>query len=149
MIGRVNLWIGCGVLLAASLNASSAFAQNGARYPATGSNGSLGFYGFGYYDYSFQQPHVPYYALYPPVYYSHPVPRTYGYSPFAYPPGVLTPEVDMNPGAALYRNPFVPPRTEPKPASDKTASVGKTYRNPFLQQARAAASLSVVGRDQQ
>ena len=34
---------------------------------------------------------VPYYALYPPVYYSYHVARTYGYSPFAYPPGVLTP----------------------------------------------------------
>ncbi len=35
---------------------------------------------------------VPYFALHPPVYYSYPVPRTYGYSPFAYPPGVMTPE---------------------------------------------------------
>lgn len=36
---------------------------------------------------------VPYYAAFPPVYYSAPVPRTYGYSPFAYPPGVMTPEL--------------------------------------------------------
>src|ERR1700742_789907 len=36
---------------------------------------------------------VPYYALHPPVYYSYPVPRTYGYSPFAYPPSVMTPDV--------------------------------------------------------
>jgi hypothetical protein len=34
---------------------------------------------------------VPYFALFPPVYYSYRVPRTYGYSPFAYPPGILTP----------------------------------------------------------
>lgn len=34
---------------------------------------------------------VPYYSLYPPVYYSCRVARTYGYSPFAYPPGVMTP----------------------------------------------------------
>ena len=32
--------------------------------------------------------YVPYYAMHPPVYYSYPVPRPYGYSPFAYPPGV-------------------------------------------------------------
>lgn len=36
---------------------------------------------------------VPYYAAFPPVYYSAPVPRTYGYSPFAYPPGYTTPEL--------------------------------------------------------
>lgn len=30
---------------------------------------------------------IPYYALHPPVYYSYPVARTYGDSPFAYPPG--------------------------------------------------------------
>ena len=36
---------------------------------------------------------VPYHAAFPPVYYSAPVPRTYGYSPFAYPPGVMTPEI--------------------------------------------------------
>jgi hypothetical protein len=34
---------------------------------------------------------VPYFSLHPPVYYSYRVARTYGYSPFAYPPGVLTP----------------------------------------------------------
>ena len=34
---------------------------------------------------------VPYYALHPPVYYSFRVPRTYGYSPYAYPGAVLTP----------------------------------------------------------
>ena len=29
---------------------------------------------------------VPHFAAFPPVYYSEPVPRTYGYSPFAYRP---------------------------------------------------------------
>jgi hypothetical protein len=54
-------------------------------------------YGFGAWDvgrlYSVLSQNVPYYAAFPPVYYSVPVPRTYGYSPFAYPPGVMTPEV--------------------------------------------------------
>lgn len=35
---------------------------------------------------------VPYYAMFPPVYYSHITPRPYGYSPYAYPPGIMTPE---------------------------------------------------------
>jgi hypothetical protein len=33
----------------------------------------------------------PYFSLHPPVYYSYRVARTYGYSPFPYPPYVLTP----------------------------------------------------------
>jgi hypothetical protein len=56
-----------------------------------------GYGGFGAWDvgrlYSVLAENVPYYAAFPPVYYSVPVPRTYGYSPFAYPPGVMTPEV--------------------------------------------------------
>ena len=54
--------------------------------------------GYGYWDigrlYSVLADRVPYYAAFPPVYYSHPVARTYGYSPFAYPPGVMTPEIE-------------------------------------------------------
>jgi hypothetical protein len=38
---------------------------------------------------------IPYFALFPPVYYSYHVPRTYGYSPFAYPPGVFTPSYEI------------------------------------------------------
>jgi hypothetical protein len=54
-------------------------------------------YGWGYWDigrlYHVLSQNVPYYAAFPPVYYSVPVPRSYGYSPFAYPPGTMTPEV--------------------------------------------------------
>src|SRR5262245_53868287 len=39
--------------------------------------------------------HIPYFALHPPVYYSYPLPRTYGYSPFAYPFGSPTPEIEF------------------------------------------------------
>ena len=35
------------------------------------------------------QNNIPYFALHPPVYYSRPVPRTYGYSPFALFPGMI------------------------------------------------------------
>ena len=84
MIGRVNLWVMSGVLLAASACASQANAQ----FLSGGSYG-LGFFNYGS-PWVYQQ-RIPYYALYPPVYYSYPVARTYGYSPFAYPPGTLTP----------------------------------------------------------
>jgi hypothetical protein len=62
-------------------------------------NAQYGVYGWPYgpcgwsytYPYSYSNQTVPYFAMYPPVYYSYRVARTYGYSPFAYPPGVMTP----------------------------------------------------------
>ena len=67
-------------------------------------------YGFGgYWDagrlYSVLADNVPYYAAFPPVYYSYPVARPYGYSPFAYPPGVMTPEVEAAAPLAI-ENPY-------------------------------------------
>ena len=112
------------VVLAAG--ASEASAQIGFQ-------GGGGF-GLGFYNYGQQNngPRIPYYALYPPVYYSAPVPRTYGYSPFAYPPGTLTPELP-SPGAAQFRNPSVPQPT--KATSDMTAeSTPRLYLNPFVKQ---------------
>jgi hypothetical protein len=58
--------------------------------------------------------HIPYFALHPPVYYSYVVPRSYGYSPFAYPFGSPTPEIQ-----------FVPPKEEKKPEP-------KTMSNPHV-----------------
>lgn len=72
-----------------------------------GCNGGLGFgYGYGYL-YNNLQYNVPYFAAFPPVYYSYPVPRTYGNSPFAYPPGVMTPEVVETVEPAIIDNPHV------------------------------------------
>lgn len=50
-------------------------------------------------------PTPPYFALHPPVYYSQPVARTYGYSPFAYPGTVKTPEAPV--AAKVINNPHV------------------------------------------
>jgi hypothetical protein len=61
---------------------------------------------------------VPYYALHPPVYYSYPVPRTYGYSPFAYPGYIMTPE-GCEPEPLEIINPHVP-APQQKPASVET-----------------------------
>lgn len=71
----------------------------------------LGGYGYGCgigWLYQSLQYNVPYYAAFPPVYYSYPVPRTYGYSPFAYPPGVMTPEVVGEVQPLEIVNPYVP-----------------------------------------
>jgi hypothetical protein len=68
---------------------------------------------------------VPYFALHPPVYYSYPVPRTYGYSPFAYGPWVMTPEVAAPPQPMTIINPYVPnaDKAPASEASDRSAAV--------------------------
>jgi hypothetical protein len=85
-------------------------------------------YGYGYgmgYLYGSLDYNVPYFAAHPPVYYSYPVPRTYGYSPFAYPPNVMTPEVVQEPKPVTIVNPYVPQSQETKsePAEDRSVEV--------------------------
>jgi hypothetical protein len=84
---------------------------------------------------------VPHFAAFPPVYYSVPVPRTYGYSPFAYPPYVMTPDVVGEVQPLTIDNPYVP-NTKPASApadskSDRAASVTKKVEplvviNPYV-----------------
>ena len=62
---------------------------------------------------------LPYFALHPPVYYSQPVPRTYGYSPFAYGPEIMTPEVIEESKPVTIDNPYVPLKNA-APAEAKT-----------------------------
>ena len=55
-------------------------------------------------------PTPPYFALHPPVYYSHPVPRPYGFSPFPYPGWVPTPsylEEEVPAEPAIIDNPHI------------------------------------------
>lgn len=75
----------------------------------------------------------PYFSLYPPVYYSYPVPRTYGYSPFAYPLGTPTPEVTITDAPSqLMINPYVP-RSQATGQGEKTAGGPQTIVNPFVE----------------
>lgn len=147
MFRRASLWIGCGVLLAASLQAGQASAQIGI---------GPGAYGMGFYNYNDTSGYyrVPYYSLFPPVYYSHPVARPYGYSPFAYPPGTITPAVAPQVAAVEYVNPFVRQNgvnttsepSDPADSSDaavtddKSASMPRMYINPFVQPAQTAST---------
>jgi hypothetical protein len=122
--------------LGLGLTSSNASAQ----FPCYGGFG--GYWGGFFNRYSDQNP--PYFAMFPPVYYSVPVARTYGYSPFAYPPGVMTPEVQIEVPATIM-NPFVAPKNElpkgePTPAdnsSHRSASIGMPKRvqlvvNPYV-----------------
>lgn len=141
MVRRLSLLAICGVLLSASVGASQASAQFG-----PGGYG-LGFFNYGgsYYGNTFR---VPYYALYPPVYYSYPVARTYGYSPFAYPPGTMTPNAPPKVAALEIVNPYVRssdrPATPPTPKReelvDPTASQPRMYYNPYVQAAQTAST---------
>jgi hypothetical protein len=90
---------------------------------------------------------LPYFALHPPVYYSEPVPRTYGYSPFAYPPGTMTPEIVGEAQPVTINNPYAPATTpakaEVKP-SDRSASASPAPEplvivNPFVSPAGSVA----------
>ncbi len=101
-------------------------------------------YGGGYWDigrlYSVLSQNVPYYAAFPPVYYSAPVPRSYGYSPFAYPPGTMTPEVVETVSAQEIVNPYVeqtsaeaPSIEEDKVTKASRAPVALVVMNPFVE----------------
>jgi hypothetical protein len=88
---------------------------------------------------------VPYFALHPPVYYSHPVPRTYGYSPFAYGPWVMTPDTPP-PAPVTIMNPFVPKadKASTSEASDRSAATTPQPQplvivNPYVTPSRAVA----------
>ena len=104
-------------------------------------------YGYGYgLLYNSLRYEVPHFAAYPPVYYSYPVPRTYGYSPFAYPPHVMTPEIVGEPQPLEITNPHVP-STQQKPADASTDRTARTklqpgplvIDNPFVGPSRSVA----------
>ena len=120
--------LGCLTLLGFFHSASDARAQGGC-YPYLSQ--------WNYRAYSMDS--VPYFALHPPVYYSFPVPRTYGYSPFAYPFGTPTPEVVSATAQREMINPYVPqedlPSKKGRPMAQKTARIEpKIILNPYVTQ---------------
>lgn len=110
-------------------------------------------YGYGYglgYLYNSLDYNVPYFAAHPPVYYSYPVPRTYGYSPFAYPPNVMTPDVVGESAVPVQiLNPYVPSSSDgqPKPDVDQTADSSSQPQplvilNPYVTTAKGSIAQS-------
>lgn len=79
----------------------------------------------------------PYFALYPPVYYSHIVPRPYGISPFAAPAGIAPVELSV-PVPISIKNPHFDSSMETvseiNEASDVEAATGEktTFYEPIL-----------------
>ena len=117
-----------------------------AATPADAGDPFYGGYGGGYFGWSsnlYGMDYIPYYSRHPPVYYSYPVPRTYGWSPFAYPPGVMTPEVlveAVEPKTSF--NPFFDKELKNVPEADGEADgdqlAGKLVLNPFVFEANLA-----------
>ncbi len=94
------------VLLALVLVLGAGAGMAGAAQPTAGCGcGGMPFYYPFYAQYGRES--IPYFALHPPVYYSYPVPRSYGYSPFAYPFGSPTPEIE-------WEAPKIEKKPEPK-----------------------------------
>ena len=97
-------------------------------------------YGLGYFDigqlYRELNRQVPYFAAHPPVYYSYPVARTYGYSPFAYLPDVRTPEIVESIAPQEIINPSMFP-VQISPVQQKRKSLAKTrQRKPRAESSR-------------
>lgn len=110
----------------------------------------FGGFGFGYdygYLYNILRHEVPHFAAFPPVYYSVPVPRTYGYGPFAYPPFVMTPEVVSESQPEVIINRYVPEKESDSSANDRTAAIPRAsvapqplvIVNPFVTASEAVA----------
>jgi len=90
--------------------------------------------------------HIPYFALHPPVYYSYPVPRPYGYSPYAYPPGTMTPKFKPN-RPVVIQNRYVPTEADIAAKPNRTARAPLMITNPHVVPSALAENRSGHGRE--
>ena len=117
-----------------SMNVSSAEAQS--YHNGYGFGAGIGFgqcRGFSNFD------RPPYFAQFPPVYYSHIVRRPYGISPYAAPPGIAPVELNAPSQPVTISNPFFDQEVAPVslesvapaevPASDDVTWI----RNPYIE----------------
>ena len=129
--------LGMTVVAFAFLLASAAEPVQAQGYVGCGGGGCWGLNNgsFGQFDGLYRSgaiPTPPYFALHPPVYYSQMVPRTYGYSPFAYPGSVRTPDVVSAAAAKVIANPHVTPvKSKTSSADFKTTSTQVEILNPY------------------
>lgn len=95
---------------------------------------------------------LPYFAEHPPVYYSHPIPRPYGFSPYATPPFLLPAELQVTqPQAEEIINPYFRPKSDDAEDSQEGVEATGAHRekhprtaqrrvivNPYVPVSRAA-----------
>jgi hypothetical protein len=99
-----------------------------------------------YYQHTlYSSENVPYYALHPPVYYSYPVARTYGDSPFPYPPGLSALQAYSSyPQPQMIKNEYVEEATSPMDQQYQT-HVPLRISNPFVEKSdNAVMSKGVI-----
>lgn len=85
----------------------------------------------------FRREKPPFFATFPPVYYSHAVKRPYGVSPYAAPPGIIPVEMmGSAPAPVSVSNPFFKKEAVPAkaPAKPKVAPNQKVtwFANPYI-----------------
>ena len=108
---------------------------------ANGQNGAYGWpcapycWSYGYANSSVSD--VPYFSLYPPVYYSYRVARIYGYSPFAYPPGVMTPGSEPA-RPIVIQSSYAPGEAIETPEGRASGPQPLRIDNPFVEQSQRA-----------
>lgn len=140
-----------------------------AYYPSNYFGGGYGNYGgfgaFGFGNRYANQPILPYYSQFPPVYYSRPVARPYGFSPYALPPGVLPAELAVRPQASaavqprMTSNPFMDDiePIEPEGATAEQAAVRgaaglqlganqKLIENPYFKASPESDASAIAGQ---
>jgi hypothetical protein len=101
------------VALTATIFSGTSQAQVTGGTGCGGCGGWNSYYGYNFNHSGFERP--PYFALFPPVYYSDViVPRPVGISPFAAPPGVVPAEmIALPPQPATVKNPYFRPEARP------------------------------------
>ncbi len=108
-----------GSFAAAADSANAQGYHNGYTF-GLGVNNSFPVIGQSYFD----RNDIPYFAKFPPVYYSHIVRRPYGVSPYAVPPGIAPIEMSIAPSEPqLIVNPFVAPSIPTSPGVPLSPSV--------------------------
>lgn len=125
---RFAFWMALAATVASTASAQDCFGPSGYGWPYLGTSQSPN-----------SLDYIPYFSAHPPVYYSAPVPRTYGYSPYAYPPGTRTPEIEVIRPQVMI-NPFVPRKEGAAPAEEVKTAVRKPKRitNHFVKSDRDA-----------
>jgi len=104
MSNKLAIWVVLAVLAVSLATSSSAMAYWPA-WPYSCNTDAAWAYGWSGASWC-SRDQVPYFALHPPVYYSQPVRRPYGLSPFAWPPVVRFSERRSPPAPLLVRNPY-------------------------------------------
>lgn len=83
----------------------------------------------------YTQEYIPYFAQHPPVYYSRPIARPYGYVPYAYWPGRPAPQVVVT-QPVVVRNHYLAGDAVDRLA-EEAAPAGRRIVNPFAREPEA------------